>query len=178
VEIFQFLIKQQGHFPNNAQLPVVLYKQAMKLPDSQADQLVIKIFHLNHWRNAWVNGIYDYHHYHSITHEVLGIFSGQATVMLGGERGMTYDVRKGDVMIIPAGVAHKCVKASHDFKCVGAYPGGKDFDILRGKAEEEATAIENIHQVPMPELDPVYGKDGHLFDCWKRKSAYTNKDPK
>jgi uncharacterized protein YjlB len=41
---------------------------------------------------------------------------------------------KGDVLLIPAGVAHKNVGASIDFKCVGAYPGGKEFDINLGKS--------------------------------------------
>jgi uncharacterized protein YjlB len=171
VEIFQFLIKQNGHFPNNADLPVILYQQALKLPDRGAAQLAINIFHQNHWSNEWTNGIYDYHHFHSITHEALGIISGQAMIMLGGTRGITLELKKGDVLVIPAGVAHKCMKAADDFKCVGAYPEGKDFDILTGKPEEEANAISNIQQVPLPSFDPVYGKEGHLMAYWHTRIA-------
>ncbi|WP_250123845.1 cupin domain-containing protein [Chroococcidiopsis sp. CCMEE 29] len=65
------------------------------------------------------------HHYHSTAHEVLGISRGKAAVRLGGDaRGQTFEVRAGDVIIIPAGVAHKNLDSSSDFLVVGAYPLG------------------------------------------------------
>jgi len=64
-------------------------------------------------------------------------------------------------------VAHKNIKASDDFSCAGGYPGGKDFDINYGKADEHPKVDENIEQVPMPDTDPVFGKGGMLFEYWK-----------
>jgi hypothetical protein len=52
---------------------VLLYKGVLQLPDDDAAKTVEKIFETNKWSNAWTNGIFDYHHYHSITHEVLGV---------------------------------------------------------------------------------------------------------
>jgi uncharacterized protein YjlB len=72
--------------------------------------------------------------YHSTSHEVLGVHSGVATLRLGGEHGKNVEVVAGDVVIIPAGVAHQNLSSSDDFGVVGAYPGGHDWDLLRGIA--------------------------------------------
>ena len=131
------------------------------------EKIIAGIFHNNYWNNSWVNGIYDYHHYHSNTHEVLGIVNGYCSVMLGGDRGIVYRVSKGDVLIIPAGVSHKKISASEDFECVGAYPGEIMYDLKYGNPDELAEAEEKINKVPKPETDPVYGYNGPLFDYWK-----------
>ena len=56
---------------------------------------------------------------------MLGISRGQASVRLGGDdNGKTFEVRPGDVIIIPVGVAHKNNGSSSDFQVVGAYPKG------------------------------------------------------
>ena len=56
---------------------------------------------------------------------LLGVYSGTARVQLGGEGGMTHTIHPGDVIIIPAGVAHKNLGDSPDFGVVGAYPAGQ-----------------------------------------------------
>src|SRR5688572_17677187 len=126
------VLKDDGTFPNNAQLPVVIYTNAVDLPDEEPALSLEQIFEANQWGNAWRNGIYDYHHYHSTAHEVLGIYQGTVKVQLGGPGGITKSLKKGDVVIIPAGVAHKNLGASEDFKCVGAYPAGQDYDTKYG----------------------------------------------
>ncbi len=166
MKVIQFIIKPNGFFPNNAALPVLLYKGALHLPEEDGEELVKEAFHQNKWGNSWVNGIYDYHHYHSITHEVLGVISGKCTVMLGGERGIKQVIERGDALILPAGVAHKRIDATDDFVCVGAYPNGADYDMNYGKAEEHPAVEENIRKVPLPDTDPLYGKDGPLIQNW------------
>lgn len=165
-KIHNEIIPENGSFPNNERLPVLLYKAVLELPQENVAKVVEHIFEGNRWSNAWTNGIYDYHHYHSITHEVLGVVSGDCIVALGGSDKKHYHLEKGDVLIIPAGVAHKNISSSSDFKCVGAYPGGADYDIKRGRDSEKAEAKANIHKVPLPEKDPVYGK-GPLLKIWK-----------
>ena len=71
-----------------------------------------------------------------------------------------------DVLLIPAGVAHKNIGSSTDFKCVGAYPEGRDFDINLGKSGERPGTDKNIRKVPIPKLDPLYGKEGCLSLYW------------
>ena len=43
-----------------------------------------RAFAAHGWSNAWRDGIFGYHHFHSIAHEVLGIASGEVRVMFGG----------------------------------------------------------------------------------------------
>src|SRR5581483_10867523 len=115
---------------------------------------------------SWRDGIYTYHHYHSTAHEVLGVFNGSATVQFGGEHGLKQKVNAGDVIIIPAGVAHKNLGASSAFGVVGAYPRGQTWDMNYGRAEERPRADENIVHVALPKRDPVYGSGGPLTEHW------------
>ncbi|MFT4023565.1 MAG: hypothetical protein QM664_07260 [Flavihumibacter sp.] len=42
--------------------------------------------------------------------------------MLGGYEDKIVQLEKGDVLVIPAGVAHKNVGCTDDFGCVGLIP--------------------------------------------------------
>lgn len=119
--VFSFVLQREGAIPNS-RFPLLVYHNAVKL-NSDSAAVFENIFSANDWGGTWRNGIYTYHHYHSTTHEVLGVFRGGATVQLGGERGIKQKINAGDVLIIPAGVAHKNFGASSDFGVVGGYPG-------------------------------------------------------
>ncbi len=166
--IDHFILKRNKNFPNSA-LPVLIYKSALQLPrqKNKAAEIARQIFLRNDWGNTWRNGIYDFHHYHSNTHEALAISSGNVRVMLGGPNGKAVELEAGDVIIIPAGVGHKCLSAGADFECVGAYPQAKDYDINHGTAAELEKAIPNIKAVPLPSADPVFGKEGFIDAWWK-----------
>ena len=71
------------------------------------------------------------------------------------------------VIVIPAGVAHQSISASNDFGVVGAYPDGRDWDLLRGLPGERPKANHNIGTLPIPDNDPVYGAEGPLRRIWK-----------
>jgi len=159
-------IEENGNFPNNPTLPLMIYKGTFRLHPDDTEEVIKKVFAQNGYTNAWVDGIFDYHHYHSNTHEVMGVFCGKADVQFGGEHGVCIELDKGDVVIIPAGVAHKKLNSTDDFTVVGAYPNGSDYDIKYGKAEERPEADETIAKVKNPDSDPVYGSKGHLFECW------------
>ena len=116
---------------------------------------------------AQLIGVYPYHHYHSTAHEALGIIAGSAKVRLGSDGGVIVDLRAGDVVVIPAGVAHKGEAASPDLLIVGAYPGGRGPDMqIPGKCDREL-ALANIAAVPQPGGDPVRGTSGPLTECWR-----------
>ncbi|MBS0000436.1 MAG: hypothetical protein KFF73_15755 [Cyclobacteriaceae bacterium] len=70
-------------------------------------------------------------------------------------------------MLIPAGVAHKNLGSSADFRVVGAYPEGQSWDMNYGKEWERPTADENIRKVKLPVMDPVFGQEGPVIDQWK-----------
>lgn len=167
-KVISKVLKDDGTFPNNS-LPVLIYKNALILPGEHAAKIIENIFEKNNWSNSWRNGIYDYHHYHSITHEVLGVYEGSTEVELGGAKGIIHLVEKGDIIIIPAGVAHRNVTPDSPFKCVGAYPGGSDYDIKKGEEGDRPEAERNIKKVSLPGNDPVYGNEGPLISKWDIK---------
>jgi len=169
-KVIQHLLKDDGVFPNSIH-PVLVYKSVLRLNDGSHPKTAEDIFESNNWKNTWRNGILNSHHYHSITHEVLGVYSGKCHIMLGGDEGIEFEINNGDVIILPAGVAHKNVGCTEDFKCVGAYPNGADYDMNYGKAGERPGTDHNIAQVEIPELDPVFGKDGPLPELWRMPIA-------
>ena len=165
-EIIHELILPNGFFPNNSRYPLLVYKKAFKFskPDPQDIQNFLT---KNHWINSWVDTIYDYHHYHSNTHETLIIIEGHCQVQIGGGKGKAFELSQGDVIIFPAGVSHKNINSSDDFKCIGSYPTSKEYDMKYGKADELPLAISTIAQEGLPKTDPIFGINGFLFDYWK-----------
>jgi uncharacterized protein YjlB len=170
--ILHIILKRNKFFPNSRQ-PVLVYKGALLLPQqkNKASEIAQKIFARNGWSNSWRNGIYDFHHYHSITHECMAITMGRVQVIIGGPQGRRIKLEQGDVIILPAGVGHKSIQHSDDFLCVGAYPQGKDYDMSTGTATEYKTAVKNIADVPLPLHDPVFGKQGFLKTYWKEEKS-------
>lgn len=166
-EVLSYNLEDDGQFPNNASLPLVVMKNAIRLPDEDPASVVEDIFNMNRWGNSWRDGLYRVHHYHSTAHEVLGVYSGWVEGQFGGENGIKLKVFAGDVIIIPAGVAHKNINQSLDFKVVGAYPPGHKWDMNYGNPEERPKTDQNIANVPLPPTDPVYGKEGKLLSYWK-----------
>ena len=166
IEPEKYFIKDDGIFPNSP-LPVLHYPQVLRLPKLFPAVAIKRLFQNNNWKNNWKQGIYTFHHYHSITHEVLGVCKGETLLMLGGESGITVLAQEGDVLLIPAGVAHMNLGKENDVTCVGAYPDGRDYDMNYGKAGERPKADNNIDSLPLPGSDPVYGLNGGLLKLWQ-----------
>ncbi|HEX8332411.1 MAG TPA: cupin [Segetibacter sp.] len=165
-EVSQHIMAADKIFPNNNVLPVLVYKHVFNLADDANASIIEDVFNKNNWKNSWINGIYTYHHYHTNTHEVIGIGKGTCMLMLGGDDGSLINVSKGDVVVIPAGVAHKNYGASADFECVGAYPNGSEYDLKKGNLEERALDDAAIKRVSLPETDPVFGTKGPIMEHW------------
>ena len=162
----QLSFKDDGVFPNSS-LPLLVYRDAITIDAKDPASIFEQCFARNDWTNSWRDGVYSFPHYHSTSHEVLGVYSGAATLRLGGEHGKDVEVQAGDVIVIPAGVAHQNIGASNDFGVVGAYPEGRKWDLLRGLPGERPKADHNIAALPMPENDPIYGVEGPLRRIWK-----------
>ena len=155
--IERHLFQDDGLVPNNPKEPLRIYRGA--IDTSRADeQAIITRLAANGWSNAWVNGIYDYHHYHATVHEVLVIARGTARVQFGGPSGKAVEVSAGDAVLIPAGVGHCRLDASRDLSVVGAYPGGADYDRVRAKPEAYARSKPLIAAVPPHARDPITGE--------------------
>ena len=161
------LLTDTGAIPNNPKCPLLVYPGALRLPSSDPASAVESVFCANGWTGLWRNGIYPFHHFHSNSHEVLGVYRGSAMVQFGGEPGVILEVKAGDVVVIPAGVGHKKLRSSDDFAVVGGYPSDVDYDLCRGKESERPRMERNIESVPLPARDPVYSLHGPLFNHWK-----------
>lgn len=143
----------------NSRLPVLIYRGTLEM--GKFDTL----FTANGWVGVWHNGIYDFDHYHSNAHEVLGIGRGQARVQLGGDIGAAVEVSAGDVLVLPAGTGHRRISASGDLLVIGAYPPGQQhYDICRDRSPETELRIS---KVALPQTDPVRGADGPLLALWR-----------
>lgn len=160
-------LKDDGTFPNNGKLPLLIFQKALSLSQKNPATIVADLFESNGWNGSWRNGIYGFHHYHSRAHEVLGVYSGYAKVQLGGENGIIQTIRCGDVVIIPAGVAHKNLGDGDNFRVVGAYPSGQSPDMCYGKTGERPWADGHIARASLPPKDPVYGASGPLKAHWR-----------
>lgn len=166
-QVQAYLFEDDGRIPNNPELPLLLYPSALSrsaTPPSGCEAL----FGENGWGGSWRNGVFPYHHYHSTAHEVLGVVVGLARVAFGGGTGVTVEVGAGDVVVIPAGVGHRNLGSSGDFLVVGAYPRGQSWDLRTGEPGERPEVLENIANVPLPEADPVFGREGPLLRHWTR----------
>jgi uncharacterized protein YjlB len=112
----------------------------------------------------WRNGICDFDHYHSLSHEMLGFAAGSVQLVLGGDNGREIDVRSGDVLVLSAGTGHRRIAQSDDFLVIGAYPPGQRGDIVRDKPAP--ARIQRIAKWDFPPRDPVIGEQGPTLRLW------------
>jgi uncharacterized protein YjlB len=160
----KLFFKDDGTIPNS-KFPLLLYRNAFAERGNAGATWLEQKFAANNWTNSWRNGVYPFHHYHSTSHEVLGVYSGKALLHLGGEQGKKIKVNAGDIIVVPAGVGHKNLD-SDDLGIVGAYPDGRDWDLMRGREGERPKADRNIAAVPMPTTDPLLEKNNGLTTIW------------
>lgn len=167
MNVESFTFTDDGAIPNS-RLPVLYYRDVEPAHDPSSCE---RLFAEHGWSGSWRNGIYPFHHFHSISHEVLGIVRGTATVHLGGPSGRAFEVRPGDILVLPAGTGHKNDGATADLLVVGAYPDAMAWDVRRGDPAEHDEVLANIERVPIPRADPVHGTGGPLTHHWRPPSV-------
>ena len=159
-----FYFTDDGIIPNS-HLPVIMYPEVTS--DVMNADWFEKKFTQNNWTNNWRDIILTYDHFHSNTHEVLAVGSGNVTLQIGGSKGQVMKLSPGNVLVIPAGVGHCAISAQTNYQVVGGYPNGSSWDLLTGAVGERKQALENIAKVPIPTTDPIFGSKGILLDLWK-----------
>lgn len=157
--------KGDGVTPNSS-LPVLLYRQVTKDREVDLAKGLEELFASNDWTNNWRDIILSKNHYHSSSHEVLGISRGSINLKLGGHKGTDFLVSAGDVIVIPAGVGHFSLESRDDYQVIGGYPEGRDWNMIYDEADKYQVARENIEQLPVPKSDPIFGSDGPLTRLW------------
>lgn len=155
--ILQVLARDRAARIPNSDLPLAVWKD--RLPADKRDgKAACDLFEANGWTGTWVYTVYPFWHFHTKGHEVLACVSGYARVGFGGDHGLVVEVAPGDVCVVPAGVAHKRISASDDFRMAGGYPPGQEGDITSpGDLGDEEIAAA-LATIALPKTDPVTGE--------------------
>jgi uncharacterized protein YjlB len=166
------LFKDDGIVPNNPRFQVLIYRDAVALDASEYDPATVidTVFESNGWTRSWRDTVYDFVHYHSQIHEVMGLARGTAKIECGGVKGRIITVKAGDVVVLPAGTGHRLIDASRNFLVVGAYPEAGTYDECTD-TRERVDAIKRIAKVRKPGKDPIFGKRGPLVELWRSRNG-------
>jgi uncharacterized protein YjlB len=162
LKVLAHLLAPSGGVPNHPRWPLLVYPAAVELTGADPAVAFEALFARNGWPPAWRNGVYSHHHFHTTSHEALGIYSGEVTVLFGGESGVTITARPGDVIVLPAGTGHKKLASRGRLGVVGAYPQGSDPDLCTPGSK--GFPIESVR---LPGADPACGAHGPLFGHWR-----------
>ena len=131
-----FVFEDDGLIPNSV-LPLVLYRDTIDTLSDDPESTIERVFSRNGWGGLWRNGIYDYQHYHTTVHEVLGVARGHALVLFGG---LATQQRQGDQCLL-GGVAvvvgDQQVVTQVAAVVVGCQPGRRDLgDVQVGRLRQ------------------------------------------
>lgn len=168
LKVLKYQIPQHGLVPNTSiqQKPLMIYKSAFP-SSTNASQIESHLSSVGVVTPQWRFTMYNFDHFHSTSHEVLGIAAGKAKLCFGHEENpkcVQEILEKGDVIIMPAGVSHRLLEdLSGGFSMVGCYPTGCNWDMCYGKKGEESK-VEQIKDVKWFTKDPVYGEEGPTLE--------------
>lgn len=164
IRVSQHHIPAWGRVPNTSiqNKPLLIYHSAFR---ASASQLSARLKEVGVVIPQWQYSMYRQSHFHSTSHEVLGIVSGRARLCFGGEenpRRAEPVVQSGDLIVVPAGVSHRLLEdLDGGFSMLGSYPQGRNWDMCYGvEGEDESRIRKNISQQAWFDRDPLYGDDG------------------
>ncbi|KUI62806.1 Uncharacterized protein YjlB [Cytospora mali] len=165
LRVSQHSIPSHERLPNSSILnkPLLIYHSVFTNPSASA--IESHLTSIGVVTPQWRYSMYPTTHFHSTTHEVLCVSSGKARLCFGGEDNperVEPTVQAGDVMVLPAGMAHRLLEDSGGFEMVGCYPKGCDWDMCYGREGEEGR-VTTIEKLDWFEKDPVYGNQGPVL---------------
>ena len=147
-----FYIKASTPHVPNSPLPVLIYRSA--LPDNPTPESTCSTIEPNDWLMGGVFKHYGAHHFHSVTHECYAVSKGCSRLLLGRgpldeelEDDLVVDLKEGDAIVLPAGVAH-C--SMWDIHTTGSRPGQELTSLVSG--------LESIHDYEYVGLYPKVRK--------------------
>ncbi|KAF7194114.1 hypothetical protein HII31_04635 [Pseudocercospora fuligena] len=168
LRVLKHQIPAHGLTPNTSiqNKPLLVYKSAFT-SSATAPKIESHLSSIGVVTPQWRYTMYSTSHFHSTSHEVLSISNGRAKLCFGHEDNpskVETEVEKGDVIVVPAGVAHRLLEdLGGGFEMVGSYPTGCNWDMCYGKKGEEEK-IEKIKSLGWFERDPIYGDEGPVLD--------------
>lgn len=154
-----------GRIPNTSiqKKPMMIHRSAFHTSAS-ASTMESHLSAVGVVTQQWRYTMYSQSHFHSTAHEALCVAHGMAKLCFGGKdnpKKVEPVLEKGDVMVVPAGVAYRLLEdIEGGFNMVGwRYPKGKNWDMCYGnKGEEEE--VKGIWALGWFERDPTYGDEG------------------
>ena len=168
MEIETWIAPPGDRIPNHPHFPVVVYRRVEAVHRGAA--AVRALFARHGWGGSWVDGVFDFHHFHSTSHEVLAVVEGTATLELGGPQGEAFE-RRGRRRAGPAR-GHRSPPRDGPGRVPRRrrLPGraGGLRPAARRRPAEVAAARERIAALPAPPEDPV-GGDG--VPAWHRPAG-------
>lgn len=160
-----FYFREDKHIPNSP-FPLLIYRGFFDKEYDTCEDWLKKKFLANKWFPAPALRILNFTHYYSNTHIALGICAGDAKWQLGGAMGITMVIEKGDVLVIPAGVAVRHLESGLGFDLVAACSVNVVPDVRNEKNSNRALADRAIADIPVPHNDPILGPKEGLQTIW------------
>ncbi|HKK17508.1 MAG TPA: hypothetical protein VJ952_02405 [Opitutales bacterium] len=155
----------EGH-SNHSDLPVLLYGGVLGTEDD-LEAALKRVFSENGWDDFHRRRVSNKNQFHLRSHEVLGVIEGSALLLLGGAAGKKIELCKNDLLLLPAGTAHRLIMGSSNFRAVSAVPEGQEEDKLLNEGDFPAKyCLQVVQATPRPTTDPYFGHKGPLFDFW------------
>ena len=164
IKVSSYQIPAFERLPNTSlqKKPLMIYHSAFETSAS-ASTIEDHLSSVGVVSPQWRYTMFSQSHFHSTAHEVLCVAQGKATLCFGGDENpkkVETVVEKGDVMVVPAGVAHRLLEdIEGGFNMVGSYPTGKSWDMCYGH-EGEGDQVKGIGSLGWFKKDPIYGEEG------------------
>jgi len=157
MDVIRMKISPNRPFPGN-EIALRLYRSVFNQAETGLSARFSKLFSDNGWSVPWVNCVFGFHHFTPPAQERLGFPARRVIVQMGGPSGPEVKLEAGDAVLIPAGVGHKNIKSSSDYRILGSYPHGQQPDIRRGDPDEWDEVLDEIAHVRLWDKDPVTGE--------------------
>ena len=128
LKVLTHQIPAHGLTPNTSlqHKPLLIYRSAFPPTSASASSIESHLSSVGVVTPQWRYTMYSTSHFHSTSHEVLGIAAGKAKLCFGHEdnpKRVEEVLGRGDVIVVPAGVAHRLLEdleGGFTMVCLGA----------------------------------------------------------